>query len=125
MLIPSCCAPGLPSFEEGTVATTIISYEEQIRGWMAFMAKKRKIEFQVEAYYRLKRQLGNYGDVIVLDFDLMAATMFEQLRQSRIRIGTQDLKIAAITLVTDGLLLSRNLRDFRQIFGLQVEDRTV
>jgi tRNA(fMet)-specific endonuclease VapC len=41
-----------------------------------------------------------------------AADEFERLRKQRIRIGTQDLKIAAIALATDSLLLSANLRDF-------------
>ncbi len=34
---------------------------------------------------------------------------------------TQDLKIAAIITVHDALLLSANLRDFRQVRGLPVE----
>lgn len=33
-----------------------------------------------------------------------------------------DLKIVAIALVQDALLLSSNLRDFRQVPGLRVED---
>ena len=33
-----------------------------------------------------------------------------------------DLKIAAIALVNDALLLSGNLRDFRQVPGLRVEN---
>ncbi len=33
-----------------------------------------------------------------------------------------DLKIAAITLNHDAILLSRNLKDFEQVPGLKVED---
>ncbi len=36
-----------------------------------------------------------------------------------------DLKIAAIVLANDSMLLSRNLSDFRKIPGLKVEDWTV
>jgi tRNA(fMet)-specific endonuclease VapC len=42
------------------------------------------------------------------------------LRAQRIRIGTMDLKIAAIALVHDALLLSANLRDFQQVPNLRV-----
>jgi tRNA(fMet)-specific endonuclease VapC len=35
-----------------------------------------------------------------------------------------DLKIAAIVLARDAILLSRNLDDFRQIPDLRVEDWT-
>jgi tRNA(fMet)-specific endonuclease VapC len=44
------------------------------------------------------------------------------LRKQRIRIGSQDLKIAAIALTRDALLLSANLRDFRHVPGLRVEN---
>ena len=37
------------------VATTVISYEEQIRGWMAYIARTRSMGHQVEAYRRLRR----------------------------------------------------------------------
>ncbi len=40
----------------------------------------------------------------------------------RIRIGTTDLKIAAIALTHQGTLLSSNRRDFDQVPGLRVED---
>ena len=47
---------------------------------------------------------------------------FERLRQQRVRIGTMDLKIAAIALGYNALVLSDNLRDFQQVPGLHAED---
>jgi tRNA(fMet)-specific endonuclease VapC len=47
-----------------------------------------------------------------------------RLRQAGIRIGTMDLKIAAIALTHDAMLLSRNLSDFKKVPGLRVEDWT-
>lgn len=35
-------------------ATTIITFEEQMRGWMSFLAQARVLAQQVEAYRRLK-----------------------------------------------------------------------
>jgi tRNA(fMet)-specific endonuclease VapC len=104
------------------VATTIVSYEEQMRGWMAYIARAKSVPQQVEAYARLRRQLENYRQIPILDFDDSAATEFQRLRRARIRIGTMDLKIAAITLSRDALLLSRNLVDFRKVSGLRAED---
>jgi tRNA(fMet)-specific endonuclease VapC len=37
-------------------------------------------------------------------------------------IGTMDLKIASIALAHSATLLSANLRDFRQVPNLSVED---
>jgi tRNA(fMet)-specific endonuclease VapC len=39
-----------------------------------------------------------------------------------VRIATMDLKIAAIALSENATLLTRNLRDFEQVPGLQVDD---
>lgn len=55
----------------------------------------------------------------------MAAAEFERLRKQRIRIGTMDLKIAAIALANNATLLSKNLRDFGKVPGLKVEDWSV
>ncbi len=40
-------------------------------------------------------------------------------------IGTQDLRIAAITLAVGGILLTRNSRDFEQIPNLSWQDWTI
>jgi tRNA(fMet)-specific endonuclease VapC len=45
-----------------------------------------------------------------------------QLRQQRIRISTLDLRIAAIVLAVDGVLVTRNLTDFQQVPSLAIED---
>ncbi len=106
------------------VATTIITYEEQMRGWMAYVARARSMEQQLEAYRRLRRHLENYRQIQILDFDEAAIEEFERLKRGRIRVGTMDLKIAAIALSLDATLLSRNTTDFKQIPRLKVEDWT-
>lgn len=58
----------------------------------------------------------------VADFDTAAADTFVRLRRRRVRIGSIDLKIASIALARDAILLSANLRHFRQVPGLKVED---
>lgn len=42
--------------------------------------------------------------------------------QRKIRIGTQDLKIAAIPLANDALLQSANLRDFERVPELSLKN---
>jgi len=114
----------LASLSPTEVVTTIISYEEHMRGWMAYLARTRTVAHQVEAYRRLLQHLDNYRRIPVLAFDEAAAVVFQRLRRMRLRIGTMDLKIAAIVLSRDATLLSRNLADFRQVSGLRVEDWT-
>lgn len=106
------------------VCTTVINYEEQIRGWMAALAKASKQKDQIEIYGRLLSQLRIYCQLTVLTFDENAAIQFARLKKEKPRLGSMDLKIAAITLSKNAMLLSRNQCDFGQIEGLQVEDWT-
>jgi tRNA(fMet)-specific endonuclease VapC len=104
------------------VGTTIISYEEQMRGWLDRTAKVHEIEAQVRIYQKLERNLILFSGMKMLSFDLAAATEFNQLRRSYRRLGAMDLKIAAIAITQDAIVLTRNLSDFGQISELRAED---
>lgn len=106
------------------VATTIISYEEQVRGWLSYLAQARSLDRQVMAYERLQRHLAHFCAIPLVAFDTDAADMLRQLQQARVRIGTMDLKIAAIALAQHATLLTRNLSDFGKVPQLHVEDWT-
>ncbi len=105
-------------------ATTIVNYDEQTRGWMAYAAKAKRNSELIEAYRRLERHLHMYCATRVLSFDELAAVRFQGLRSSKLKVGTMDLRIAAIVLAHEATLLSRNLRDFQRVPGLRVEDWT-
>jgi len=107
------------------VAATVISYEEQTRGWLSFVAKARSLEEQVTAYGYLQRHLQVFCAVPLIAFDPAAVTIVQQLQKQRVRIGTMDLKIASVALAEGATLLSRNLLDFQKVPGLRVEDWTV
>ena len=65
-----------------------------------------------------------YCSMNVLDYDERAAIEFQQLRKERLQIGTMDMKIAAIALANDAVLLTRNAGDFLRVPGLKIEDWT-
>ena len=115
-------ADRLNTLPDDEIAATII--EEKTRGWLTVLAKAKTIEEQVEAYSRLNQQVRLFANFTVLDFDLVAAYEFKRLRKEHRRLGTMDLKIAAVVLSHNATLLSRNLRDYQQIPGLKVEDWT-
>jgi tRNA(fMet)-specific endonuclease VapC len=106
------------------VGVTIVTLEEQTRGWLAWIAGAKTLEHQIEAYARFHGLVKDYQTHQVLDFDSLAAGEYQQLRLAKLRIGTMDLKIASIVLAHDALLLSRNLRDFQKVPNLKVEDWT-
>jgi len=115
-------ASRLASVASDTVATTIVTYEEQMRGWLAYVATLRGIDQQVGGYAKLLRMLRLYCSTPVEPFEAAAAEHFQRLWLMRLRIGTMDLKIAAIALARDAVLLTCNRKDFGLIPGLTCDD---
>ena len=72
----------------------------------------------------LQKTLSFYQGSTVLPYEEQTAARFLQLRQARLRIGTQDLRIASIALVTGAVVVTRNWQDFRRVLGLMLEDWT-
>ena len=114
----------LASVPSSDIYVTIISYEEQIRGWTAAIAATRNTSAQVLQYARLLTQLENYCNLSILPFDSDAALRYDTLRRQHRRISSPDLKIAAITLINEATLITQNERDFQNIPDLKVEDWT-
>lgn len=62
---------------------------------------------------------------LVLPFDAGAIVVFDELRVQRVRLATMDLRIAAIALSHDLVLLTRNINDFNKVPGLVSENWTM
>lgn len=103
---------------------TVVSLHEEFLGWNAYISKAKELDGVVRGYDKFLQILSDFEVSQVLPFDNAAAQTFITLRQQRVRIGTMDLRIAAIALSRRMTMLSRNLSDFRQVPGLVVEDWT-
>ena len=123
-LVGSNLQRNLDRFSHDEICTSIVSFEEQMRGWLSFVSKCRTPDQQIFAYSRLHDALKDYKNSTVLDFDDKAAKIFVQLKSKKIRVGTMDMKIAAIALANNAILISRNLVDFERVPNLSVEDWT-
>lgn len=106
------------------IVTTIIAFQEQIEGWLTYLKKARDADNVLWAYHRMVLVLEYFCKAKVLPFSQDAQMRFEVSRRQRIKVGTMDLRIASICSATGSTLLSRNLRDFRKVPGLIVEDWT-
>ena len=93
----------LGAFPQEDVRTTIVSFEEQMRGWLSTIARSRTGDRQVAAYERLHDLLVFFGAIPVSRYDDDASAGFAALRRLRLRIGSMDLKVAAIVLSQNGL----------------------
>ncbi len=106
------------------MVTTIVTFGEDLGGWLPACRRARNGAQRAQAYTRLQRGLMFYFTKDCLPFNESAAAIFDQLRAQRIRVSTNDLAIAAITLSVNGILVTRNTLDFDRIPNLAIEDWT-
>lgn len=104
------------------VATSIVSFEEVMRGWLARIHGTPKARAQVISYEKLYRVFDSFKIWTVLKWDDNTVDVYEALVKRKLGVKTMDLKIAAIAIRNDAKLLSRNLKDFVRVPGLIVED---
>jgi tRNA(fMet)-specific endonuclease VapC len=107
------------------LAVTVISLEEQMYGRLSEIKKATSAISLITAYSRLEITLDYFKSVQVLPFDQNAHTSFEGLIRQKLRVGTQDLRIAAIALSVNGIVVTRNQKDFGKVPNLQVENLAV
>lgn len=107
---------------EGVAVTTIVTAEEHLRGWLARIRSSTDGARQVPYYQALRETIDFYHAWVLLPWDLECARLFGYFRAQGVRIGTQDLKIASITIAHDATLLTRNTADFAQVPGLRIEN---
>jgi tRNA(fMet)-specific endonuclease VapC len=107
------------------LTTTAINVEEQFRGRLAQIADAKDGTTQSIAYQRLVETVLLLSEFNVLQYDAKSQQVFQALKTQRIRVGTQDLRIASITLSNNGILLTRNLRDFDKVPGLISQDWSI
>jgi tRNA(fMet)-specific endonuclease VapC len=106
----------------GNHAVTIITVEEQMRGWLAEINRRSDLTRQIFPYAKLQRQVELYASWMILPWDAEAAASFTRFRGEGVRIGSLDLKIACIALAHDVMLLTRNTSDFSKVPGLRFEN---
>ncbi len=73
------------------------------------------------AYQLFEATLVAFRKFRTLSYTGPAHDQFQAWRAKKIRIGTQDLRIAAICVTHSKTLVTRNKRDFDQVPGLRFE----
>ncbi len=110
--------------ETEEIATTVITRIEILQGRFASVLKAENAEQLLLAQDRLEKSETRLQNVAILLIDEGAAGEFDRLRQNKKlkKIGRDDLLIASICLARRATVVTRNLKDFRQVPGLRVEN---
>ena len=107
------------------VGITVVTVEESLRGRLAALAQRLDGPRRIARYALLEATLRLLRQFPIASFDGPAEQHFQQLLGMQLRIGSQDLTIAAIALAHGLVVVSRNRRDFGRIPGLRIEDWSV
>jgi tRNA(fMet)-specific endonuclease VapC len=114
----------LKSVADEEVGISIITKVEVLRGRIDYLIKAETGESLLKAQELLFRTEALLNELLIVPVDRVAAIEFDRLRsESKFRkIGRADLLIASITLANRATLVTRNLRHFKQIPGLKLEN---
>lgn len=114
----------LRSVADVEVGITIITKVEILRGRIDYLIKAEAGANLLKAQELLFRTEKLLNDLLIVPIDRSASIEFDRLRAvSKFRkIGRADFLIASITLANRATLVTRNLRHFKQIPGLKLEN---
>lgn len=107
------------------VFMSAVSLQEQMLGAHAIITGARTDAAIVQGYRLIASLHRLYSSFQVLPVEAQDVLQFHDLRKQGVRIGTMDLRIAAIALTRGLTVVTRNRRDFQQVPGLRIEDWTV
>lgn len=107
------------------IRVTTVTVEEQLGGWFAMIRSARGPQQIETAHVRLAATLQLLGTWDVLPFTAPAVVLYQHLQRSRLNVGGNDLRIAAIAIEVGAIVVTRNRRDFRRVPGLACEDWSV
>ena len=107
------------------LSITIITLEEQLRGRFQMTRRASSPSELIFAYQNLHITFDSLKSFSLLDFSPAASNIYASLASQKIRIGTQDLRIAAIALSVEGIIVTRNQRDFGKVPNLMIEDWSI
>ena len=107
------------------VAICPINIEETMRGRLAVLGRQMSGPAHVQAYAHLVSAELMLRIFPIMPFDSNCEARYQQLRASRLRVGSLDLKIAAIALTNQLTVLTRNQSDFGRVPGLVIDDWSV
>lgn len=106
-------------------ALSVISFHEQVIGVHSFINRAQTNTDIARGYTLLLETLNSFAKAPVLPFDAKAIAICDEMRSQKVRVSTMDLRIAAIAISNNLVLLTRNTGDFGKVPRLITEDWTV
>jgi tRNA(fMet)-specific endonuclease VapC len=110
------------------LAITIVTVQEIFNGWVVKINDRTESANLVNLYTKLWITQEYFKGVKILNFDTAAHNCYENLLKQNQQLNKKrlqkDLRIAAIAISQNAVMVTRNHKDFSQIPDLVLEDWT-
>ncbi len=110
------------------IAVTIVSVQELFNGWMGRLNRLEAEAEKIQVYRQLSAMTEFFRLVKILNYDGGASSVYSRLILESPELGKRrldkDVRIAAIALSQDAVVVTRNSRDFGLVPGLVIENWT-
>ena len=115
----------LRQIDPSQIYITIITVQEQIKGRFKNIDEAKNSPKLIVSYGWLQETISDFDKLSILPFSEQAYFHYDQFRTQQLRVGSQDLRIAAITMANDAILVTRNRKDFEKVPNLSIIDWTL
>lgn len=109
----------------GEVSITVVTAEELVRGRLAGINSSKNEDERLDRLRWFEKTLNLLKEFPIQAYSASAKAGFDHLRRQKIRIGSQDMRIAAIALSAGAIVVTCNIVDFGKVPGLTIQDWTV
>jgi tRNA(fMet)-specific endonuclease VapC len=121
---PNVSKQAAPKFPN--VAITIVTVQEIFNGWTGRINNPAQAHQLVRLYTKLWQANQFFKSVTVLNFTETSQTCHQMLLSENPSLAKKrlekDIRIAAIVLANDGIMVTRNHKDFSLIPNLPIEN---
>ena len=107
------------------LAISVLTVDEQLTGWYTLTRQALRPEEVARAYARLGETVVRLARWRILPYTESAIARAAALKALRLNVRLMDLRIAAVALEHQAVVVTRNRRDFGRVPGLSVEDWSV
>jgi tRNA(fMet)-specific endonuclease VapC len=105
---------------------TVISVQEIFNGWVGQLNRVENEAYKIEIYQRLHLTTQFIQQMPVLNYEQAASVQYQQIIKANPILAKRrlekDMRIAAIALANNAIIVTRNKRDFEQVPQLTIED---
>lgn len=114
--------PAVDAHPPKSIGITIISVEEQVMGWLAAARQSKRHDRRAWAFQGLTDAVTSWERFAIVTYGEPAMLRYDRLRKLNLRVGGQDLRIAAIALEAGATVVTKNRVDFCRVPGLTIVD---